>query len=127
MSSARVTESKLSFGAACKGEYNLTVDRNGQIDIPKVGVVHVSSLTYRQLREVLDREFARQYTNFQMNVTLDNLRTIQIYVVGQARFPGKLCGLLPFHPGQRLICRRRPQQVRLPAQYSGPAGQARRW
>lgn len=71
-----------------QGEYHLTVDRNGQIAIPKVGVVHVSGLTFRQLREVLDREFSRQYTNFQMNVTLDNLRTIQVYVVGQARFPG---------------------------------------
>ena len=79
---------KLIIWGSVQGEYNLTVDRNGQIDIPKVGVVHVSSLTYRQLREVLDREFSRQFTNFQMNVTLDNLRTIQIYVVGQARFPG---------------------------------------
>ncbi|MCX5890453.1 MAG: SLBB domain-containing protein [Deltaproteobacteria bacterium] len=79
---------RIIIWGSVQGEYNLTVDRNGQIDIPKVGVVHVSSLTYRQLREVLDREFARQYTNFQMNVTLDNLRTIQIYVVGQARFPG---------------------------------------
>jgi protein involved in polysaccharide export with SLBB domain len=79
---------KIIIWGSVQGEYNLTVDRNGQIDIPKVGVVHVSSLTYRQLREVLDREFLRQYTNFQMNVTLDNLRTIQIYVVGQARFPG---------------------------------------
>ncbi len=79
---------KIVIWGSVQGEYNLTVDRNGQIDIPKVGVAQVSSLTYRQLREVLDREFGRQYTNFQMNVTLDNLRTIQIYVVGQARFPG---------------------------------------
>jgi protein involved in polysaccharide export with SLBB domain len=79
---------KLIIWGSVEGEYNLTVDRNGQIDIPKVGAVHVSSLTYRQLREALDREFSRQFTNFQMNVTLDNLRTIQIYVVGQARFPG---------------------------------------
>lgn len=79
---------KIIIWGSVQGEYSLTVDRNGQIDIPKVGAVHVSSLTYRQLREVLDREFARQFTNFQMNVTLDNLRTIQIYVVGQARFPG---------------------------------------
>ncbi|HAY20938.1 MAG TPA: hypothetical protein DCY27_01975, partial [Desulfobacterales bacterium] len=79
---------KIIVWGSVQGEYNLTVDRNGQVDIPKIGVVHVSSLTYRQLREVLDREFSRQFTNFQMNVTLDNLRTIQVYVVGQARFPG---------------------------------------
>jgi protein involved in polysaccharide export with SLBB domain len=71
-----------------QGEYSLTVDRSGTIAVPKVGVIHVSGLNYRQLREVMEKEFARLYTNFQMNVTLDNLRTIQVYVVGQARFPG---------------------------------------
>ena len=79
---------RIILWGSVQGEYNLTVDRNGQVDIPKVGVVHVSSMTFKQLREVIDREFSRQYTNFQMNVTLDNLRTIQVYVVGQARFPG---------------------------------------
>lgn len=79
---------KIIIWGSVQGEYSLTVNRSGQVDIPKVGVVQVSGLTYRQLREVLDREFARQYNNFQMNVTLDNLRTIQVYVVGQARFPG---------------------------------------
>ncbi len=71
-----------------QGEYSLTVDRNGTIAVPKVGVIHVSGLNYRHLQEVMEKEFARLYTNFQMNVTLDNLRTIQVYVVGQARFPG---------------------------------------
>jgi protein involved in polysaccharide export with SLBB domain len=79
---------KIIIWGSVQGEYNLTVNRNGQVDIPKVGVVQVSGLTYRQLREVMDREFSRQYRNFQMNVTLNNLRTIQVYVVGQARFPG---------------------------------------
>jgi protein involved in polysaccharide export with SLBB domain len=79
---------KIIIWGSVQGEYNLTVNRSGQIDIPKVGVVHVSGLTFGQLRQVMDREFARQYTNFQMNVTLDNLRTIQVFVVGQARFPG---------------------------------------
>jgi polysaccharide export outer membrane protein len=79
---------KIIIWGNVQGEYSLAVDRNGQINIPKVGVVQVSGLTYRQLREVLEREFARQFTNFQMSVTLDNLRTIQVYVVGQARFPG---------------------------------------
>jgi len=79
---------KIIVWGSVQGEYNLTVNRNGQIDVPKIGVIQVSGLTFRQLREVMDREFARQYNNFQMNVTLDNLRTIQVYVVGQARFPG---------------------------------------
>ncbi len=79
---------KIVIWGSVQGEYNLTVNRDGQIDIPKVGAVHVSGLTFGQLRQIMDQEFARQYTNFQMNVTLDNLRTIQVFVVGQARFPG---------------------------------------
>jgi protein involved in polysaccharide export with SLBB domain len=79
---------RIIIWGSVQGEYNLTVNRSGQVDIPKVGVVHVSSMTFKQLREVLDQEFSRQYKNFQMSVTLDNLRTIQVYVVGQARFPG---------------------------------------
>lgn len=79
---------KILIWGNVQGEYNLTVDDNGQIAIPNVGAVHVSGLSYRQLREVMDREFARLYTNFQINVTLGNLRTIPVYVVGQARFPG---------------------------------------
>jgi len=79
---------RVMLWGSVQGEYRLQVDRSGQVAIPKVGVVQVSGLTYRQLREVLDKEFSRQYTNFQMNVTLDNLRTLQVFVVGQARFPG---------------------------------------
>jgi len=79
---------KIVIWGQVQGEYSLPVDNNGQIAIPKVGVIQVSGLTYKQLSEVLGREFARVYNNFQMNVTLDNLRTIPVYVVGQARFPG---------------------------------------
>jgi protein involved in polysaccharide export with SLBB domain len=71
-----------------QGEYSLVVDRNGQIAIPKVGVVQVSGLTYKQLQAALKLEFDRLFTNYQMNVTLDNLRTIRIYVVGRAHSPG---------------------------------------
>ena len=79
---------RIVLWGSIQADYAPTVDRNGQIALPKVGVVQVSSLTFKQLREVLDREFSRQYTNFQMNITLDNLRTIQIYAVGWARSPG---------------------------------------
>jgi len=79
---------RIIIWGSVQGEYNQMVDRNGQIAIPKVGVIQVSGLTFSQLQQVLEREFARQYTNFQMNVTLDNLRTIRVYVVGQAASPG---------------------------------------
>jgi polysaccharide export outer membrane protein len=79
---------RINLWGNVQGEYTPTVDRNGQISIPTVGIVQVSGLTFKQLQEVLWREFSRLISNFQMNVTLDNLRTIRIYVVGQAQSPG---------------------------------------
>ncbi len=79
---------RLVIWGSIQGDYSLTVDRNGQIAVPNLGVIHVSGLTYRQLQVVMEKELSRQFKNFQYNVTLDNLRTIQVFVVGQARAPG---------------------------------------
>lgn len=79
---------RLVLWGSVQGEHHLTVDRQGQITVPQVGVIHVSGLTFGQLQTVMDRELKRQYQNFQFSVTLDNLRTIQVFVVGQARMPG---------------------------------------
>lgn len=65
-----------------------TVDRNGSIFIPKVGDVRVAGLRYAQLREYLKSAVGRVFQNFDLNVTLGELRSIQVFVVGQARRPG---------------------------------------
>ncbi len=66
----------------------LTVDRDGSIQIPELGRVHVAGLTYGQLPEFLNRQVGRIYRNFTVSVSLGALRTIQVFVVGQARRPG---------------------------------------
>jgi protein involved in polysaccharide export with SLBB domain len=66
----------------------LTVDRNGQISIPKVGTFTVAGTRADQLEPLLKSQLGRVFTNFQLNATLGRLRSIQIYMVGQARQPG---------------------------------------
>jgi protein involved in polysaccharide export with SLBB domain len=65
-----------------------TVDRNGSIFIPKVGDVRVAGLRYQQLHGYLQAAIGRVFQNFDLNVTLGQLRSIQVFVVGQARRPG---------------------------------------
>lgn len=65
-----------------------TVDRNGSIFIPKVGDVRVAGLRYQQLRSYLQAAIGRVFQNFDLNVSLGQLRSIQVFVVGQARRPG---------------------------------------
>lgn len=66
----------------------MTVDRNGQIFLPRVGTVNVTGIRYDQLTAYLKNAVGRVFKNFDLNVTLGQLRSIQIFVVGQARRPG---------------------------------------
>jgi protein involved in polysaccharide export with SLBB domain len=64
------------------------VDRSGSIYIPQVGTVHVAGLSFSQLQGYLKAQMGRVFRNFDLNVNLGQLRSIQVFVVGQARRPG---------------------------------------
>ncbi len=65
------------------------VDRNGNIFLPKVGNLNVAGLKYAQIEEFLKSHVGRIYQNFDLNVTMGELRSIDVFVVGQARRPGR--------------------------------------
>jgi protein involved in polysaccharide export with SLBB domain len=65
-----------------------TIDRNGQINLPRVGAVNVAGLRYSQVESYLRSAIGALFKDFELNVTLGRLRTIQIYVLGSARQPG---------------------------------------
>jgi protein involved in polysaccharide export with SLBB domain len=67
---------------------HLTVDRSGSIFIPQVGEVHVSGLPFAQLEDFLKAHYAYVFRNFDLNVNLGQLRSIQVFVTGQAQRPG---------------------------------------
>lgn len=64
------------------------VDRTGSIALPQVGTIHVAGLQFAQLTDFLKSQLARVYRNFDLNVNLGQLRSIQVFVVGRARKPG---------------------------------------
>ena len=66
----------------------VVVDRTGSIFIPKVGQVKVAGLRYDQLQEYLRSAIGRVFQNFDLNVTLGELRSIRVFVVGQVLRPG---------------------------------------
>jgi protein involved in polysaccharide export with SLBB domain len=70
-------------------ELRPTVDRDGQIVIPKVGTIQVAGVRRADLERYLTTQVSRSYRNFVLSATLGQLRSIDIYVVGQARRPGK--------------------------------------
>ena len=74
------------------GQVNLnahvTVDRSGDIYIPQAGNIPVAGLHFEQLDGYLKNQLGRVFRNFDISVNMGQLRSIQIYVVGNARRPG---------------------------------------
>lgn len=66
----------------------LMVDRDGAIFLPRVGTLSVAGLKYEQLPDYLRTAVGRVFRNFDLTVSLGQLRSIQVFVVGQARRPG---------------------------------------
>lgn len=69
-------------------DYRAVVDRTGLINLPRVGTVRVAGLKAGEVEGFLRQQLGRVFRNFDLNVTLGQLRSIQVYVVGQARRPG---------------------------------------
>jgi protein involved in polysaccharide export with SLBB domain len=67
----------------------LVVDRDGRITIPRVGPIRVAGLRFGELEASLLRSLGEFYRNFKLSVTMGRLRSIEIYVLGQARSPGR--------------------------------------
>jgi polysaccharide export outer membrane protein len=69
-------------------QIQLTVDRTGSLSLPGIGSVHVAGLPYSRLNGFLTQQLNKLYRNFSVNAQLGSLRTIQVFVMGQARRPG---------------------------------------
>jgi polysaccharide export outer membrane protein len=69
-------------------EHRAEVDRGGMINIPRVGTLRVAGIKYENLQSFLFSAIGRNFRNFELSVSLGQLRSIQVYVVGSARRPG---------------------------------------
>jgi protein involved in polysaccharide export with SLBB domain len=68
---------------------NLVIDRDGRVLIPKVGPLSLAGVALNNAEKVLTAHIGKVYRNFTVSVTLGRLRSIELFVTGQARQPGK--------------------------------------
>jgi protein involved in polysaccharide export with SLBB domain len=71
-----------------EADLRVTVDRSGQIYIPRVGQISVAGVHYGHLEERLKTEVSKIFRNFNLTANVGRLRAIQVLVVGNARYPG---------------------------------------
>ncbi len=69
-------------------DVNVTVNRSGEIYLPRVGSVNVAGVKYRDLQGYLKKAISRIYTNFELTASISQTRSVQIYILGHAQRPG---------------------------------------
>ncbi len=68
--------------------YELQVGRDGAIQFPNLGPIYVAGLSYTELKNNLNNQIQEQIIGVQANISMGELRSIQIFVLGEAYKPG---------------------------------------
>ncbi|PYU37758.1 MAG: hypothetical protein DMG54_32530, partial [Acidobacteria bacterium] len=65
-----------------------TVDREGRVSLPEVGPILVSGRTLGDVQQEVQRVLRTQFRDVSADVSLQRLRTVRVYVVGDVASPG---------------------------------------
>ncbi|PKF55730.1 sugar transporter [Alteromonadales bacterium alter-6D02] len=69
-------------------QHDLTVSRSGNLQIPNLGPVNVIGLSFTEMKNKLANLIEQQYIGVQSSISLGGLRSIRIFVAGDAYKPG---------------------------------------
>jgi len=68
--------------------YSLSVDRDGRISFPKLGPIMVGGMSFDSARAAIERRVGSQLIGSRASVSMGDLRTIRVFVLGEAEKPG---------------------------------------
>jgi polysaccharide export outer membrane protein len=68
--------------------YELTVERDGRVNFPKLGPIMVSGMSFDAARETIQQRVTKQLIGTRVSVTMGDLRSIRVFVLGEAKKPG---------------------------------------
>jgi len=69
-------------------EYTLTVGRDGAVSLPELGPVAVAGLRFAEVRDTIERRVSEQMIGTRAVVSMGELRTITVFITGDAERPG---------------------------------------
>ena len=75
------------FGSI-NANYQLPVDRRGMITFPEVGAISVAGMTFEDMHKLLQQRVAQQFIGVEASITLGELRSIRVFVLGDVERPG---------------------------------------
>ncbi|MCS6113313.1 SLBB domain-containing protein [Shewanella baltica] len=69
-------------------KFTLTVGRDGGIQFPNLGPISLVGLSFAEARELLQQKISQSMIGIESNITMGELRSIRIFVAGDAYQPG---------------------------------------
>lgn len=83
-------ELRITVWGKINADISESLDRDGKIVLPQLGALHLSGLTFTEAKTFIKKEFSRYYklTEVKINISMGQLRTIPVFVVGKVQRPG---------------------------------------
>jgi polysaccharide biosynthesis/export protein len=76
------------WGTEVDAEFTGSIDRNGTINVPRIGIVPVAGVKFGQVEAVIRREAEKYLQGININVSMEELRSLEVYIVGSVQQPG---------------------------------------
>jgi protein involved in polysaccharide export with SLBB domain len=81
---------KLQLFGKESGQYELSVTNEGNIDLPDLGPLKVAGTNFQELKDLVKQKYDQQKIGVTAFVSMGQVRTIQIFLVGEVYRPGPL-------------------------------------
>ena len=82
-------ELNIQFYGKVNDYFEQTILRDGTISFPKIGPVGVAGMNYAEVKQLIKRKVAEEYIGVKVSVSLGALRSMQVFVFGEAYKPGR--------------------------------------
>ncbi|GLQ33216.1 hypothetical protein GCM10007876_36960 [Litoribrevibacter albus] len=79
---------EVSLFGKVSAQYSLVVQRDGSINVPELGLIRVAGLEFSEARDVITNRIKNQKIGITTVVTMGELRSMRVFVLGDAWKPG---------------------------------------
>ncbi|MBT1450692.1 SLBB domain-containing protein [Glaciecola sp. XM2] len=81
---------KLQLFGKETGSFELSVNNEGNIDVPDLGPMQVAGVGFQELKQLVNEKYNQQKIGVTPFVSMGQLRSIQVFLVGEVFRPGPL-------------------------------------
>ncbi|MCM8805070.1 MAG: SLBB domain-containing protein [Candidatus Omnitrophica bacterium] len=69
-------------------EYQKEIDTDGSIFVSGIGKIYLTGKKLKEVKKIIEDKFYKRYKNIQVSVSIEKVRTINVFVLGEVKKPG---------------------------------------